>query len=385
MATRTRTTRLSVPMGPDWSNLPTDVVELISEKIVFKEQYEHLRLVCRHWTRACPPHPCHLIGQVPWLWLTPELSSSTLCFYNLAQSKLYNIDLADVIHKIPTTSSRGWILLENDTELSLFNPITREMKSNCLPSLAAPPTILAFARNQNTIDPSHFDLHQSTPHSCKVILTSSPSHEGCIAVAWFYSLWELGFCRVGDKSWTILKLWEDGLGSCEISDFVHKNGLVYAMKDRGQIIVYDLENLSQKTQLSYACFLDSLYLAMGVGEFDGVPLVVRRVHGTLKDEFEVYRCSNERARSRWRRVRNIGNAVLLLGNRQCEMVPIDSIQSDGLEGNHICYCPSKFSISCFDFSIKIKMISIENWSIKEVLMLSSPGSGYLSLFTPSLC
>ncbi|KAJ3692557.1 hypothetical protein LUZ60_011652 [Juncus effusus] len=333
-------------MGPDWSNLPADVVQFISEKITLKEQYAHLRLVCQQWRRACPPQSRHLIGQVPWLMLPHDPASSTLSFDDLSRSKRYDFNLPDIIHKI-CGHSHGWILLEKDNELSLINPITGEMKSNCLPSL----------RLNNYI--------------IKVILTSSPSDEGCIVVAEFSSEWDLGFCRIGDNSWTTLKLEEGDHDSCEMTDFKYKNELVYAINNKGQITVYDLQNLSQS-------------ILIGEGEFDGVPLAVRRVS---VNEFEVYKCTNGKGRYRWRRVRNIGNAVLVISNEQCEIVSLNNIQLNGWEKNHVYYDLFK----CGDdgtYYDCMEMASIENGFVKDVpasLGVHHPDrSLHISWFTPSL-
>ncbi|KAJ3673801.1 hypothetical protein LUZ60_005793 [Juncus effusus] len=386
MATRRRTTRVPLQMGPDWANLPADVVQIISEKIVFKEQYAHLRLICQQWRRACPPNPRHLIGQVSWLWLPRQSSSSTLSFYDLTRFKVYKFDLHDVIDKNICGHSRGWILLRKDKKFSLINPITREIKSDCLPSLDVPPNILAFARNEKTIDALNAHLN-------KIILTSSPSDEGCIVVAHFLSDWELGFCKMGDSCWTILKLREYGRGSCSMSDFKYKNGLVYAMNNKGQVTVYDLKNLSHMIiigNLSYARNLDRLYLVIADEELDGMPLLVRRVKywqprcGTV---FEVYKCINGKGRSRWRKVRNIGNSVLLLGDAQCELVSLRNIQLNGWEANHVCYRSEKHGEDGYYYDI-IEMASIENGSVKEVPnslgVLHPDRFYYISWFTPSL-
>ncbi|KAJ3673791.1 hypothetical protein LUZ60_005783 [Juncus effusus] len=163
--------------------------------------------------------PRHLIGQVPWLWLPHKQFSPSLSFYNITQPKIYDFDLPDVARERPVACSHGWFLLENDMGFSLLNPITKELKSNRLPSLAAPLVILAFAKNEKTIDPFSFGIHQA---------------------------WDLGFCRVGDNSWTILKLEEYGRGYCNLLDFNYKNGLVYTINNKGQLTIYDLRDLSMK-------------------------------------------------------------------------------------------------------------------------------------------
>ncbi|KAJ3670635.1 hypothetical protein LUZ60_008061 [Juncus effusus] len=187
-------TQVSVWNGPDWSFLPAELIQLISEKIVFKEQYDQFRSVCQQWRRACPPHACRRIGQCPWILLAREKSSSIVSFCDFPRDKIYKSNLPDVVGKRTIACSRGWILLEKGLELSLINPITGELKRNCLPSLAAPPTILEFARNEKTKDPSQLSYRS---YSSKIILTSSPSHVSCcIVVAQFRSLWESGFVEL---------------------------------------------------------------------------------------------------------------------------------------------------------------------------------------------
>ncbi|KAJ3673800.1 hypothetical protein LUZ60_005792 [Juncus effusus] len=387
-------------MGPDWSNLHAELIQLISEKVVFKEQYTHLRLVCRHWRRACPPHPPrHLIDKAPWLWLPHEGFSSTLSFYNISPSKIYDFDLPNVVRGPIIACSRGWILIENDSKLSLYNPVTREMKSNCLPSLAPPPIILPFARNEKTTEHLHFDIHHGfTPYIRKVILTSSPSYEGCIVVAQFRKVWDLGFCRVGDNSWTILKLVEYGLRSCYTLDFNYKNGLVYTMNNKGQLTVYDLRYRSMKASvpnlmvdnISHLHGFRQLYLVIGEGELDGEPLVVIRLEDNMMTKFEVYKCGVIQDECRWRRVRNIGNSVLVLDRRQCEMLLLDNFQLNRWEKNHVYYGTWTSSKSRYS-NCSTRIASIDNGSIKALNSLSvfrsyngrTPNE-YVSWFTPSL-
>ncbi|KAJ3673799.1 hypothetical protein LUZ60_005791 [Juncus effusus] len=312
--------------------------------------------------------------------------------------------LISLNNDITGCSSHGWVLLEDDHEFSLINPITGELKEYCLPSLDSDPTILEFAMNERTKDPLDFDkyLRCNRHHITKMILSTSPSDEGCIVVAEFYLVWELGFCQVGDDSWTILKLSEENVcGRHDMSAFEYKNGLVYAMNDIGQVTLYDLRDLSQKVltlsekimtdNLSYSSSGD-LCLVLGKGEFVGVPLAMRRTWGDSREaKFEVYRCVKTRGRHKWRKVKNIGNVVLIVGSIGSETLSLDGIQLNGWEGNHICDYRLKYnrdhSQDHYCHNIIVEMISIENGSVKEIptsLGLFSSNNTF-SWFTPALC
>ncbi|KAJ3683310.1 hypothetical protein LUZ60_013537 [Juncus effusus] len=384
-------------MDPDWSNLPADVVQLISEKIIFKVQYTYLRLVCQQWRLACPPHPSHLISLVPWLWLPHDSSSSVCSFYDFSQSKTYDFDLPDIAGTKMGACSRGWIMLEKNMELSLINPITKELKSNCLPSLAAPAIILE--RNEKAEDFLHHGIHPTLIRQFifKIILTSSPSDEDCIVIAQFQILeWELGFCRVGDDCWTILKLREKNVRDHRlVSDFKYKNGLVYSMNYICQITVYDIQDLSQKIlkfpqmilDVDFVPSFDEIYLALGEGELDGAFFAVKRIFvDDETDKFEVYKCNKTKGPDKWRRVKTIGNVLLILGGKQCEILSLDNIELNGWEKNHICHYKLKYCRKRSPHNSIIQMTSIENGSVKEIpTSLGAFSTRGFSWFTPKLC
>ncbi|KAJ3680422.1 hypothetical protein LUZ60_016700 [Juncus effusus] len=382
-------------MGPDWSLLPPEMIQLISEKITFMKVYCRFRAVCPEWRRASSPNPRHLsLG--PWLHLPDDQripsnnpNNSTYSYYDFFLSKIHQFHLPCDTYGSVICSSRSWLVLKRGSQLSLINVITGEIKSDLFPSLDAPPTILGFASTGKT-------KRLATPEGTlgpkyliqKAVLTSTPSDESCAIVVSFCTSntqWELAFCKVGDRCWTVLRLPERGRGSRTMKDFMYQNGLVYAINDKCHISVYDLRDLSQKimhANLSYYSACDRVYLVSGEVEHDG-PLIVRHADPFRKeDQLQVFKCYEYLGYYRYKRVRDIGNNVLFLDGRRCLIISC----RQGWTRNHIYYYYK--SVNSEFYNITLKMLNIKDSSVGLVgydsTGLLSTRSMYPSWFTADL-
>ncbi|KAJ3683771.1 hypothetical protein LUZ60_013998 [Juncus effusus] len=359
-------------MGPDWSLLPQELIQHISDKIPFTNIYFRIRAVCRSWRLACSLHSHH-ISPLPWLRLPKFPTMPVLSFYDFSRSEIHHFDLPFLVGKKRFfDSGRSWLFLEKNMVVSLLNPITGEVKTNLIPSLAAPPTILGFASNEKTRNPLPSVYHREFNYVCvitKIILTSSPFDVDCFVVAKFISEWELGFCKIGDSRWTVLKLTEYGGGSRRILDFTCKKNLVYAINDLGHITIYDLQNLSQNILIAdLDCLHWYKFLLLGIeGELDGIPLAVKNIDYIMpKGRCEIYKCIYDELyrEYRWERVKDIGNSMLVLDRGKCGIVSLDNARLNGLEKNHLCCYECSYEMGNYSYSIK--MVSVENRTIKEV-------------------
>ncbi|KAF3336231.1 F-box protein SKIP23-like protein [Carex littledalei] len=246
-------------------------------------QYVHLRAVCKAWRRALTPNPRHL----------PRQTAS------------------------PPPSC-----------VSLHNPITR--RSIELPSFDALPTILSgpISKRGSSI------ASVSTLHVGKVVLSCNPSELDCVVVARLMmgdpSMWELGFCRIGDTHWTGIMMRD----ACQpLMSFTCNNKSVYMVNTKLEMLAYDLESLTMRTfpsKINYNGMIDRIHLVEGDAEADG-PLVVITTEylGKLKQIY-VYKWINYE--QRWRRVKNIGKSVLFLSRDDCT-----KLQLEELNGNEIYY------------------------------------------------
>ncbi|KAJ4764228.1 F-box protein skip23 [Rhynchospora pubera] len=252
----------------DWAGLPPELVSIIGEKVTTNTEYTRFRSVCKAWRRALSPCLRHLPRQAPWLMVPINVlgkegyeNIAELVFYDLFQSKTHRFRLPYINGKHICGCSHGWLILEHDHKVSLFNPITQI--SIYLPSFEAPPTHL----NQIFLVE-------------KAILSCNPYEDGCIVVVGLKfqnthlpTHKELRFCRIGDTHWTGLEmLHEPG----KLLDFTCHKKFVYTISKKGEVSGYDTQDQSVRTIPSkvkyresygrYSPFRDEINLLEGDSE-----------------------------------------------------------------------------------------------------------------------
>ncbi|KAJ3699542.1 hypothetical protein LUZ61_003247 [Rhynchospora tenuis] len=265
----------------DWAGLPPELVTIIGKKVTTNTEYTRLRSVCKAWRRALSPYTRHLPRQAPWLMVPINALGreghediAELVFYDRFRSKTHRFRLPYISGKHICGCSHGWLILEHDRKVSVFNPITQI--SIYPPPFDAPPTHL------NQI----FFVE-------KAILSCNPYEDGCIIVVGFKfqnthlpTHKELRFCRIGDTHWTGLKtLNEPG----KLLDFTCHKKFIYTISKKGEVSGYDTQDQSVRTFPSkikyrpsygrYSPFRDEINLLEGDSE-SNEPLVVKY---TLKD------------------------------------------------------------------------------------------------------
>ncbi|XP_078174560.1 putative F-box protein At5g55150 [Carex rostrata] len=310
-----------------WADLPSDLLPSIAEKASTTNiQYINLRAICKAWRQALTPNPHHLPPQFPWLMLPqPGIFDAHVSFYDIVQSKTYRFQLPYMSGKYCCGTSHGWLVLEHEHRVSLFNPIT----SSCidLPSLDAPPSLL---RKGCVLS----DKHEGYTNCIqKVCLSCTPSKLSCIVVAWFLSSsnWELGFCRLGDSHWTELKKWD----APSVMDFIFYNNLVYTVNTKNIISVYDLQDHSVWNFPSNINFYNipvRINLVEGDADSSG-PLIVRTSEYREKTTVYAYKWRDDR--KIWDQVKDIENRVLFLNMRNSINLQCDEKQEYGAY-----YCPN---------------------------------------------
>ncbi|KAJ4764233.1 F-box protein skip23 [Rhynchospora pubera] len=277
----------------DWAGLPPELVTIIGEKVTTNTSYIRLRLACKAWRRALPSRPCHLPPQSPWL-LLPRIftegdgdgscdHSDELNFHDPFQSKTHRFRFPYIIRKRICASSHGWLVLEDDLRLSLFNPITQSVID--LPSFS---TLLQFV-------PSSTEHPINRRFVTKAILSCNPSEDGCIVVSQFRMTkkWKLGFCRIGDTQWTGFLL--SDLPNVPIDLFLHKN-MVYTVNTETEVSVYDLQDLSvmkSSFKILHKGVYDRISFVDGDSE-SGQPFVIITSQDFKMKRFSMYKWFEDR-------------------------------------------------------------------------------------------
>ncbi|KAJ4786088.1 F-box protein (DUF295) [Rhynchospora pubera] len=170
---------------PDkWSDLPSDLIYLISRKLTDIFDFVRFRVVCKRWRSAV--QASDLPPQLPWIMDNcGSFSKGYLRFYSLLTGKTHAIKVPQSSNKVVTGSAYNYLLICDPISwdignCSLFNPLTKEELS--LPEL--------------DFDIWHPSCVPSGPFSDQslryVVISSPPTGE----------FTHLFCCQLGDKEWT---------------------------------------------------------------------------------------------------------------------------------------------------------------------------------------
>ncbi|XP_056165682.1 uncharacterized protein LOC115687474 isoform X2 [Syzygium oleosum] len=210
----------------DWPQLPKELLEMISDQLTGLDDHVRFRAVCRSWASIRPP---------------PSIS----------ENKFYRFSSPEFLGKRCCGSSYGWLaLLDGTPEILLFNPLTEE--KILLPNLTRLPEVLEFHEKgeeylyedlmgeHHTID---MDIMKNFFVHC-IALSGDPTlvnQNSWAALCYDLRANRLAFCKVHDKSWTVLQ----DQPTRYVDILIHKEQL-YAVDFTGRVIICDLcspENL----------------------------------------------------------------------------------------------------------------------------------------------
>jgi hypothetical protein len=372
-------------MNRDWTLLPLELLELISENLTSISDYVHFRVVCTAWHVASSPHPHHLPPQLPWLILPRGVDDgedihlgSSLSLYDLSQSRTHVLDLPEIQGKRICGSSQGWLVLEKDRGVWLFNPVTRNEIS--LPSLSAQMNSLFGGNIKGEVD--------CILKFCikKAMLSSKPLVDPkCIVVAMFWSSSAIAFCRIGDKCWTTLSIKDElfaMISPYHAIDICYHNGLLYEILRNGHVRIFDIEKPDFKpidSTIRHEPYQEANYICAVEGGSDEHGLIVFSRDNAYYQHTpqELDMCSMFMLsvdQRKWLNVEAehlVGNIFFLGGIFHCIALQAADLKLDGWEGNIICYIDPQLRVIIDDvnwYNCTIKVFRIDN---SEVITLAS--------------
>jgi Protein of unknown function (DUF295)/F-box domain len=167
---------------PDWSDLPLDLLPLISRKLTDICDFVRFRVVCKRW-RSAVDAASDLAPQLPWIIENSRnFDKGYLRFYSLLTGKTHIINFPESSDKAAVGSAYNYMLgyNYNTRDCYLFNPLTKE-------EFLLPQTMISYP----IFVPSSLCPDQSLRY---VGVSLPPTSTAC-----FY---HLGFCRLGDLEWT---------------------------------------------------------------------------------------------------------------------------------------------------------------------------------------
>ncbi|XP_050210430.1 probable F-box protein At1g44080 [Mercurialis annua] len=200
-------------MVPNWSDLDSDLLSEIADRISCLRDFIIFGVVCKSWRSVASPEKLNKLTKVPWLLLDKDDDDhNPRKFLSLSNDVIYRISLpkprenrfnlgnymfhSGIKENQYILSSKGWYLMvEDNFQLSLLNPfsLSRIDLPHCFPS----PHIRKFYLRYSEI----FDFALS--------FGPSATSEFTIMIVYFIrSAFEakLVFWKNGDREWTNLDL-----------------------------------------------------------------------------------------------------------------------------------------------------------------------------------
>ncbi|XP_078156621.1 putative F-box protein At3g25750 [Carex rostrata] len=358
-------------MGRDWQHLPPELLQVIGKKVTSLAVYIRFRAVCRPWQSSCSLRPDHLPVKLPWLMLpyrSDGRNYTTHRFYDLAASKIHELDLPETRGMSICGSSHGWLVLQKGQEMSLLNPITRATIS--LPPFPGPLSTENLFENRDaneygfSISPTDNDMVR------KAILTSSAHDSSCRVFVLTYSKWPLAFCKIGDVSWKAIEFQSGYPWGEDFDDITYSNGFLYTVSPFAAVTMYNLDDLS-KTLLGGGVNLTGIHLVEGVSGdillIHDKPIYVNRF---LKEtRHTVYKLSNDGPERKWIKVIDVGQNVLFLGSHHNALsLSSANLQSPEWGPNCLCYDSIRNPQDRFGswYNHSIKLASLDNETVTDI-------------------
>ncbi|XP_026460530.1 F-box protein SKIP23-like [Papaver somniferum] len=329
-------------MEVDWSKLPPYLVELVALKLTLDTDYIKFRSVCPKWRSLLSPSSPHL---PPWLMLTfcadPQLPTRRQFYFN-GGGGASKCDFQNRL-KLPEEdckwgrcvgSSNGLIVLLSgkNSDILLFNPITRTQVF--LPKFKIFPKV-----------------------SCIRKIVLSKEGGDCIALASISKRFELGYCKKGNKAWSVIKE-ARGYGY----DIIYFKGLFYGVNIIGWLAICDVNGVSPvvtviKPSISVLYWdKDDLFHKFYLVDSFGELLLVARYLSVVNDpkfknsdviktsKFRVFRLDTSAASSssssssyaKWVEVYDLGERMLFVGGGSSALC-LAASEVSGCEGNCVYF------------------------------------------------
>jgi Protein of unknown function (DUF295)/F-box domain len=356
--------------SPDWSDLPLDLLPLISRKLTDICDFVRFRVVCKTW-RSAIDATSDLAPQLPWIIENSgKFDKGYLRFYSLLTGKTHIINFPESSDKAAIGSAYNYMFGYNykTTDCYLFNPLTKE-------EFLLPQTMISYP----ICVPSSLCPDQSLRY---VGVSLPPTIND-----YFY---QLGFCRLGDLEWT--RIYGDRfprrlsrkIGEFANMGFTFYNGMCYATdRETGSTKIINLTTRSMiyvvpRPEPDFRGFF--VYLVVSFG----VILRICQYIWISKEKpycFVIYRLElgsrdGKVNNGRWIKIDSLINQFLFLDeNHGCAFRADDF---PGFLGNCIYFIKTKYGEKTFElcrYDIKLGEMEVLHVPMKL-------GSNW---FLPSLC
>ncbi|XP_062014580.1 probable F-box protein At1g44080 [Rosa rugosa] len=299
--------RKEASVSAGWAWLPSELLELILDKLVLICDYIQFGAVCKHWQSAAKQHKqqwmkfCH--KQLPMLMqITRNRNKSNAAFFSISQGGMLR-QLSYVPHYnkkgVELYSSHGWLAYNDKLVLTFLNPFTGD-------TISLPPIIEPTDAVQDILDSPSTRIYQVALSADPCL---NPNVYEVLVQYWLYPQTLLAHFNSADATWT------------QIGDTSLALNVLDALYYKGQFVALTVFN--EEFPSIYVSGITTTYQQSALGtarkyivESSAGDLLLVRIKGFESDEksIQVYKLLRAaRGRPKWVEIESIGTDVLFLG------------------------------------------------------------------------
>ncbi|KAK1422996.1 hypothetical protein QVD17_18289 [Tagetes erecta] len=382
----------------DWSQLPRELLDLISKHLISETDLLRFRSVCTSWRSSIQPFN----SRFPIL---PHsgISNTTWGFF-LSKRTIFRIGLSDLDHDLQQTHVPWLIKVERDnpSKTHLMNPLAGSEFLPLLPNFPRSLNLINFrvlelgqeyVLQYISYRPNANSIGDSATLYMEKVAFCSCGVDGFVVLTVHVS-GRLAVLKKGDLKWNVIN--ELSQLTTPYDDVILFNGEFYAVDGCARVVIVDWETMSVKEVAGAVFGGDKKFLV----ECDGELLMVDKylslgVENELDDDvdehYEFYEDDNDGLNERavkvevykldvgehkWVEVKDLGDKMLFVGDN-CGF-SASALDFPGCKGNCVFFTGQDREDDGLIKSKDVSVFDLESGSIGAVCN----NSGYSQLFWP---
>ncbi|KAI7740271.1 hypothetical protein M8C21_001361 [Ambrosia artemisiifolia] len=377
----------------DWSQLPRELLDLISTHLTTETDLLKFRSVCTTWRSSIHP----FISRFPIL-PNAGISDTTWGFY-LSKRTIFRLSLPD-----PTHTHTPWLIKverDNPQKTHFMNPLTGSEFIPIAPSFPRPLNLLnvrvmelgqEYALQYISYRPNANSIGDSVSLYMEKVAFCNVGMDGFVLLTIHVS-GKLALLRKGERVWNVINDLRE-----PYDDVVFFDGEFYAVDSTGRTVVVDWERKVVNVVAGSVFGGDKKFLVECDGELFMVDKYLNVVPENDDDDDEDEEGNNEfyedldcfmsertvklevykldREEGRWDEVKDLGDRMLFLGDN-CGF-SASALEFPGCKGNCVFFTEQNREDDGLVKSRGVGVFDLESGSIGDV----SNDSGYSQLFWP---
>ncbi|KAJ1428470.1 F-box-like domain superfamily [Sesbania bispinosa] len=296
-----------VPISPDWTQMPKDMLEKFCQHLSFEEQ-ARFSSVCKAWYASTTDKANIWVPNTPWLITNEDMTPRYSLYSPTLKSFTIDKPFKSIKGYFIAGSYKGWLVIKSEDRIFILN-IFSKIKIE-LPHRSAMPDLLKS---------------KGTP----VFTISTCGNLNPIIVACVTYAGEIAWCKIRDEAW------KGHRGDVLYGNVTFYNDNLYAIDRLGnRIDIYRVDEESSLLILldtihaTIPTTVDPSIMDVYLVESNGSLLVLRRYYECRglflwpTMGFEVFKVKEENCRSpHLIKVESLEDQALFISNLSCESLP----------------------------------------------------------------